>query len=84
VTIILDLHAETAGVLIPRSALDGDASGPGRRDARVEVMENGKGSWRSVTVGDARGENVEILEGLRPGERVVIRNRAEGAGEERR
>ena len=77
VTILLSLPATSAGVLIPRAALDGEEDRPGAHDARVRVLENGRGTWRRVRVGRDRGDRVEILNGLRPGERVVLRGRDE-------
>lgn len=57
--------------LVPRGALI-------RREGRIAVFvveENGSGALaraRSVTVGRSQGERVEVLEGLRGGERVVV------------
>jgi RND family efflux transporter MFP subunit len=72
VTIVLRLPAAQAGVLIPRSALGGHADAPNGGLARVEVLEDGNRSWRTIRVGGVRGDSVEIVEGLRPGERVVL------------
>ncbi len=72
VTVVLSLPAAQAAALIPRSALRDadDASLPDA--ARVEVMEAGKRIWRKVRLGETRGDRVEVLEGLRPGETVVL------------
>ncbi len=39
----------------------------------VYVVENGKAAMRPVRLGDAVGSRFEVLEGLKPGEMVVVR-----------
>jgi membrane fusion protein (multidrug efflux system) len=72
VTVQLSLPAASAAVLVPRAALDGDPYAPGTREGRVKVIEDGLASWRTVQVGALRGDRVEILDGLRPGETVAL------------
>jgi RND family efflux transporter MFP subunit len=72
VTIVLTLSPTDSGVLIPRSAIDGGIEGPESAAARVQVIENGTGAWRRVRLGEFRGDSVEVLNGLRPGERVLL------------
>lgn len=73
VTVILNLAVGAEAVLIPRAAIDGEIDGPSDRGVRVEVLDNGKPIWRRVLLGGSRGDSVEILAGLRAGERVILR-----------
>lgn len=84
VTVLLQLSAAThPAVLIPRAALnDGVAERAGGM-SRVRVVSEEGYLWRSVRLGRIRGEDVEILEGLRPGERVVIASEGRGPSGER-
>lgn len=63
---------ETERLLVPRSAV----VARGQLDM-VYVVEDGRVRLRLVTLGGARGESVEVLSGLSPGERVVDRPAAD-------
>jgi len=71
VTVVLPSAAQAAA-LVPRSVLRDAGDGSLPESARVEVMEDGKRTWRKVRFGETRGDRVEVLEGLRPGETVVL------------
>jgi len=60
---------ETArpGVRLPRAALRRD----GERDV-VFVVQDGRVERRAITPGRTQGEEVEVLAGVRPGERIVV------------
>ncbi|MCR9219543.1 MAG: efflux RND transporter periplasmic adaptor subunit [Alphaproteobacteria bacterium] len=51
-----------------------DPAGGGRREAPLFVFDEATGAVRRVTVavGDLRGNQVEVFEGLSPGDRVVV------------
>ncbi len=53
---------------VPGSALSGSGAA-----SRVRVVENGRVTGRAVSVGGADGERVAILDGLKPGELVVVK-----------
>jgi membrane fusion protein (multidrug efflux system) len=57
-----------AAVVIPAEALI-----RGLADVSVFVVEDGKAQRRVVRVGSRDGENVEILEGLQSGDRLIFR-----------
>jgi len=67
---VVDLRVRTArdAVAVPAPAVFRD----GRRDA-VWVVANGVASRRVVRLGAQGRERLEVLEGLRPGERIVVR-----------
>jgi RND family efflux transporter MFP subunit len=82
VTVVL--HPASSGrpaVLIPAAALERRAQDPSGREARVEVIENGARSWRSVRLGEMHGDQIEVLDGLAPGDRVAVLPPAGGPGE---
>src|SRR5262245_3246885 len=82
VTVVL--HPAPAGktaVLIPAAALEHGTQSPSGKEARVEVIENGQRSWRRVRLGEIRGDQVEVLDGLAPGDRVAVIPPARGTGE---
>ena len=55
-----------------RVAYDRAAAPPSRRDGYVVVVENGRSTVRTVTVGrDVGSGRVEVLSGLSPGERLA-------------
>jgi multidrug efflux pump subunit AcrA (membrane-fusion protein) len=54
-------------VVVPRTAVRKD----GGRD-RVWVVRDGRVEGRAVTVGDARGDEMGVVAGLAPGDRVVV------------
>lgn len=73
VTVGIDLPPGDGEVLVPREAFPTEqALAPGE-PALLEVWEGGKSTRRRVVLGDLHGDRVGILEGLRPGERVVLR-----------
>ncbi|MFQ5876900.1 MAG: efflux RND transporter periplasmic adaptor subunit [Acidobacteriota bacterium] len=80
VTVTLDIAGGERAVLVPRSALGDPASHLPGRAAMVEVVEGERRSWRRVRLGEVRGGDVEVLEGLRAGDRVVLRPESSGKG----
>lgn len=56
-----------SSILIPRKAVVGSAL-----SAIVYVVENGKAVARPLALGDMYGDKIEIREGLREGEKVVL------------
>lgn len=62
-----ETNGEQNGILIPRKAVVGSVL-----SANVYVAENGKAVKRDVTLGDMFGDNIEILEGLEEGEKIII------------
>ncbi len=73
--ILIPLQEERV-LVIPRSAM----REVGQLEL-VEVMENGRTSRRTIRTGRVLGENVEVLSGLREGERVVLPPAAAAAQE---
>lgn len=64
-----------ARVVIPQSALAGEDEGQvSTREGQVYVVENNQVEVRSVQLGDRRNGEVEIIAGLNPGERYVVRS----------
>jgi len=55
------------GIVIPRSALVGSIKNP-----QVFVVENGASKLRDLIVGNESGTSVEVLQGLKEGEDVVV------------
>jgi RND family efflux transporter MFP subunit len=84
VSVVLSLSSANAGVLIPPAALAGHLEGATQQTARVEVLADGKRSWREVRLGEIHDGSVEILEGLRAGERVILSHGGEARAVERR
>jgi hypothetical protein len=73
VTVLLNLSAGThPAVLIPRAALNGGLEERAGEMSRVRVQDDQGYLWRAIRLGRFRGESVEVLEGLQPGERVVL------------
>ncbi len=62
---------QAARILVPKESVVG-----GAEDAAVFVVQEGKAARRRVKLGAESGTNVEVLEGLRGGESVVIRGMA--------
>jgi RND family efflux transporter MFP subunit len=54
-------------IVIPRECIIGSV-----RDAKLFVVNNDTAKLRSVTTGKETGTNIEILQGLQPGEIVVV------------
>lgn len=55
------------GLFVPAVAVAPSASGP-----TVRVLESGKPAVRPVKTGEAYGDFTEILEGLSPGDRILV------------
>jgi len=60
-------HAARTALTIPRAAIIGSVKEP-----QVYVVEKGVATLRTIVVGAEAGTNVEVLNGLRQGEQVVI------------
>jgi RND family efflux transporter MFP subunit len=54
-------------LLIPRAALVGSV-----RDAKVFVVENGIAKEKNILIGNVYDDLLEVLQGLNPGEKVVV------------
>lgn len=54
------------GLFIPREALQGSI-----KDAKVFVAENGKAWLKAVTIGESRGDMLEVTAGLRDGDKII-------------
>ena len=84
VTVLLNLSAGThPAVLIPRTALNGGLEERAGEMSRVRVLNDDGYLWRTIRLGRFHGDNVEVLEGLRPGERVVLVSESGGSSAER-
>jgi RND family efflux transporter MFP subunit len=68
------LFGRLALVTGTRRALLAPAAGVLQRGqlSQVYLVENGRAAMRLVTVGDRRGDQIEILSGLRPGDRIIV------------
>ncbi|MDZ7761595.1 MAG: efflux RND transporter periplasmic adaptor subunit [Desulfovermiculus sp.] len=66
--ISLPVQTELEAVLIPANAL---LSTSGDREA-VFVVSDGKAERREIRIGLEQGSRVQVLEGLKPGEKVVV------------
>lgn len=74
--ILFSDNTQREGILVPRKAIVGSA-----KAANVFVVENGKAVQREVVLGEMVGDKVEILEGVRAGEKIIsagIMNVADG------
>lgn len=56
-----------SGILVPRKAIVGSA-----KAANVYVVESGKAVMKEVSLGDMKGDKVEILSGLNSGEELIV------------
>lgn len=66
--------ANTPRLLIPQSALSGFEEGRlSSRKGSVFVVVGDRVQERPVTLGQQHGDKVEVLRGLNPGERYVLR-----------
>jgi len=72
VTVRVAVRQKESAVVVPRAALRRAPSG----EAEVVVVVDGQASVRSVRLGIAEGERVEVVEGLDAGERVVVEDPA--------
>ncbi|MBS0013135.1 MAG: efflux RND transporter periplasmic adaptor subunit, partial [Desulfobacterales bacterium] len=66
--VLLPVQTADKAVIIPASAL---LSTPGGREA-VFVVSDGKAEQREIRIGIEQGSRVQVLEGLKPGEKVVV------------
>jgi HlyD family secretion protein len=64
--VYLETAHKNAALLLPKQFLIWRDGKPG-----AFVATSGKARWQAVTVGLAGGEKIEILDGLKEGERVV-------------
>lgn len=67
VHVLFNKNEEQSGILIPRSAVSGSV-----REAKAFVVENGTAKSRPIVCGDMQGERIEVLEGLQPGDTIVV------------
>lgn len=65
----VSFSAKTSGstIVIPREAVVGSI-----KDAKVYVVENNTAKIRPVVIGKELGTNVEVLNGIKTGEKVVV------------
>ena len=54
-------------LVIPRDALLGSIKEP-----QVFIVENGKAQLKDITVGNTYDNNLEVLKGLKAGDKVVV------------
>lgn len=66
-TAIMKKDLQAATLIIPRSALLGSAKNP-----QVFVVENNVATLRSIHTGSSNGLEVEVIEGLKQGEQVIL------------
>lgn len=66
VTLHFNSGAKKEGILIPRNAITGSV-----QSASVFVVENGVANRRNIIIGNMVGEQVEILQGVHPGDSIV-------------
>jgi RND family efflux transporter MFP subunit len=84
VTVLLHLSADThPAVLIPRAALTNGVMERAGEMSRVRVLNEDGYLWREIRLGRFRGKDVEVLEGLTPGERVVLASEGRSPSSER-
>jgi len=62
----ITIPGQILSLYIPRAALQGSS-----QDARVFVIENDKAILRKIVVGSGNDQDLEVLSGLRKGEKVV-------------
>ncbi|MFA7043569.1 MAG: efflux RND transporter periplasmic adaptor subunit, partial [Bacteroidales bacterium] len=67
ITVHFDFNAEKQGILIPRNAISGSV-----KAANVYVVKNGIVGKKDVVIGEMVGQNVEILQGLKAGDSIVV------------
>jgi len=66
VNAVITIPGKGLSLYIPREALQGSS-----QDARVFVAENGKAVLKKITVGNGNDLNLEILSGLKKGDKIV-------------
>lgn len=64
---IFTFDAQRQGLVLPRKAIAGSL-----QDAKVYIVEDSVALLRTVTLGGAYGDKVEVMSGLKQGERVVV------------
>jgi membrane fusion protein (multidrug efflux system) len=67
VTVDIVRESRPGAVLLPRQAVLREL-----QSAHVFVVRNGVAERRAVTLGLEEGERIEVLSGVRPGERVIV------------
>ncbi len=67
VTVSFNTDTKKSGILIPRNAISGSVQA-----ANVFVVKNGTAKKQAVVTGDMLGERIEILNGLNPGDSIVV------------
>ena len=67
VHVLFNGKKEQSGILIPRSAINGSV-----HEAKAFVVENGTAKIRRIVCGNIQGEQIEVLEGLQPGDTIVV------------
>jgi RND family efflux transporter MFP subunit len=67
ITANFDIATEQKVLMIPRSAITGSV-----KNAKVYTVSDGRASEQEVTVGSMSGNKVEILDGLRAGDSIVV------------
>jgi RND family efflux transporter MFP subunit len=65
----IEQKARTPGILVPSDAVQTSAG-----TSRVYVVTSDKAEERIVTTGQVVGDRIEIVKGLKPGERVATKN----------
>lgn len=67
ITANFDIAAEGLVIMIPRSAIAGSV-----KNAKVFTVTGGRAAEQAVTVGSMTGNKVEIIDGLRAGDSIVV------------
>lgn len=67
VTAVFEPEEQKQGILVPRSAVGGSVQA-----AHVFVLSKGKAKKRKVVTGNMVDERIELLEGLQPGDSIVV------------
>lgn len=73
VSISLNLPPDPGEILVPASAFAADFHPSPGIPARIEVLDKGRKGFRNVIVGSLHGNRIEIMEGLKSGERIVLK-----------
>ena len=58
---------------MPRSAFGADFHPSPGKPARIEVLAKEGKDFRTVIVGSLHGNRIEIMEGLKSGERIILK-----------
>lgn len=73
VSISLNLPPDRGEILVPRSAFGADFHPSPGKPARIEVLAKEGKDFRTVIVGSLHGNRIEIMEGLKSGERIILK-----------